>query len=112
MADLASMPTDIKRLVFGYIDQHCDVEAVYNTCREFYAVMIPLMYRKITISEDLDNRKLSAMLNPDNLGLKYIRHIRIRYAAANKVFKPSKSQVLNMLANHLLRNTLLSLRCV
>lgn len=111
MAAIMDLPFDIKAMIFSYLDTPGDIKSAYKTCKVFYHVVIRLMYHRIDLPDTIDLRKLSRILNPDNVGIKYVRHIRI-YCSKNRRItapKPHK-QVVDMLANHSPRDNLLSLR--
>ena len=111
MCDFFNLSFEVKSLIVAYLDNPWDVRAAYLTCKDFYDVIIPLMYQTLALRETIDRRKLSRLLSPDNPGLKHVRHICIQ-CPIEPVETESKqvNHVLNTLASHLPRDILLSVR--
>ena len=108
MPDLIDLSTELKSLIFGYLTDQHDLKAAYTTCKDFYDIIVVQMYRTLELSEGMAVQKLSRMLNPDNEGLKHVRHIRIRRCREPQ--ENGANTVLDLLANHLPRDILLSVR--
>lgn len=107
MHDFISLPVDIKSLIFGYIQKPSELNALYRTCKDFHAILIPRVYRNVTISEEIDIAILCAFLNLENPGLRHIRHICIVPCSITKITS-EYNMVLHMLANQLPKDILLS----
>ena len=107
------LPLDVKALIFGNIGRHTDLKSLYLTCKHIYGIIIPRIYRSITLSGQIQIPVLCALLNPENKGLQHVRHL-------NVTGNPSKTQldratydnILHMLANQLPRDTLTSFKYV
>ncbi|KAK3723528.1 hypothetical protein LTR37_001780 [Vermiconidia calcicola] len=77
MPELIGLPLDVKTLIFSYIRRRSDVKTLYETCKDFYDIVIPRIYRSIRLKESVPISTLCAFLNLENRALVHVRHIEI-----------------------------------
>lgn len=109
MPELAGLPLDVQNLIFSYIRRRSDVKALYETCKDFYDIVIPRIYRSIRLRESVPISTLCAFLNLENRALVHVRHIEVVDDAETKD-RAAYENVLHLLANQLPRDILLSFK--
>ena len=114
MPDLVDLPPDIKTLIFQHLRNYEDLKSAYSACMDLYGVVLPLVYNKIRLREDISISKLCSLLNLDNPGLRHIRHIELVVKAKRNKAERCGYWVdtYSMLANQSPRDILLSLKYV
>ncbi|KAK5692832.1 hypothetical protein LTR17_025242 [Elasticomyces elasticus] len=108
--DIAGLPLDVRVAITSYIHGRKDVISLTRSCRSFYAAAIPQLYRYLSVRESTNVDHLVAMLSPDNGGLQHIRHLEIETnsSGAHRTNRPLIDQILQLIANLLPRDILLS----
>lgn len=113
MADIRDLPLDLKTLILEQITDKADLKAACETCKDLYSVGIQILYKTISISEDIQIPKVSRMLSAENQGLKHVNHLRLtRPWNGNdwdKIDIDHYYHVMEMFTNHLPRGVLQTL---
>ena len=113
MHTLVSLPLDVKTVIFSYVRRRVDLKALYETCKDSYAIVIPRVYRSVTLSEEICAPTLCAFLNLENQGLQHLRHLNVIAGCSKLVTERARyDTTLHMLANQLPRDMLLSFKYV
>ncbi|KAK4890661.1 hypothetical protein LTR27_010700 [Elasticomyces elasticus] len=108
--DIAGLPLDVRVAITSYIHSRKDVISLTRSCRGSYAAVTPQLYRNLSVRESMNVDHLIAMLSPENGGLQHIRHLEIEAnsCGAYRTNRPSVDQILQLMANLLPRDVLLS----
>ena len=107
MANLTSLPLDVKSLIIRLIKRRADLTALYKTHSELYEAVIPLIYRSFNVRESLPISELSAALSPENRGLQHVRHVHVVSDPCERN-SSARESVICMLVNLLPRDILLT----
>ena len=114
--DLQDLPLDVKAVIADYLDHYSLLNLAY-TCRCLNSIVTPRLYRTMMVYQSYHGivDKLSAARNPDNPGLKHVRHVTILphhgdtrtvTTAALKASGEQLRSIVLMLANLLPRDAL------
>ncbi len=110
MTEFLDLPLDIKTHIFSFLTARDDQISICRTCKDLHGTIVPKMYQSMTLTENLPMNKLSAMLNAENPGVRYIRHIQMVSGRWTKGRPSNRDDLLVSLANQLPRDNLLSFR--
>lgn len=77
MPRLHRLPPDLLCRIVSFLNERCDLLSATITCRCLHDAASATLYEKIALDEARPFDHILAMLSPDNIGLKYIRHIRL-----------------------------------
>jgi len=109
MAKIIHLPLDVRVEIISFLAAKKDLVAICNSCKAFYDAAIPRLYRRMTVTEDVDTEMLNAALGPENAGTQHVRHLEVVSSDGNEHSqKSSLDNVLSLLANLLPRDVLLT----
>jgi len=116
MANLLSLPADIKTLITAYITRPSDRRALFMTCKELYASVIPLVYKHLKVGKAITPQRMVRALAASNEGVRWIRHVTLcafkpirHYHEEDHTYKDDHTEVhLALLAYMLPRDILLT----
>ena len=76
-----SLSADIKTLIVEHVLRPSDLKSICLTTKELHEIAVRFLYRNVSLDlGSAQDTRLSAFLNPRNIGLKYIRQIRLYLA--------------------------------
>ena len=108
MTNFLDLPLDVKTHIFSFLTARDDQSSICRTCKDFHGAIFLQIYHTIKLPENLPMDKLSDMLNAENPGVKYIRHVQIVSGRGTKGRPSNHDDVILSLANQLPRDALLS----
>ncbi|KAK3641383.1 hypothetical protein LTR56_006893 [Elasticomyces elasticus] len=100
---LEGLPLDVRVLIVSFLHLYDDVKSLMLSCRSLYEASVPKYYHSIAFIGIVDVDRTIAMLNPDNEGLKHIRHL-----AVEPGLDSDPDQLLHVLAHLLPRDILIT----
>ena len=77
MASFASLPADVRLYIMDFLPHYKEANSLVKTCRNWHDTAVPRAYHHVHLRELLSLSALLHLLDSDNVGMKYIRHVTV-----------------------------------